>query len=177
MAPTVHTPPINTYIPIGSITLAAATSSVTFSGIPTTDSNGNSLRDLILVAEMIGTGGDGLCSVRVNGDTGSNYSNVYAWGESPSSTGSGSSTTTYILNSITGVGTSPATFNTLQFQDFSASDKHKTVLIRSGYGTNNTWMGASRWASLSAISSITLAFTGTNQFAINSTFSLYALAG
>jgi hypothetical protein len=161
--------PTNTYTPLATVTLTGTDSEVVFSNI------GSGYRDLILVCSMLGTGGDGVVRVRFNSDTGTNYHNVFAYGEAPSTTGSISSNISYAYGSITNAGTSIATLATIQLQDYSVTDKHKTMLIKSGYGTNNAWIGASRWANTNAITSISLSHNGTNSFASGSTFNLFGV--
>jgi hypothetical protein len=62
----------------------------------------------------------------------------------------------------------------LQVMDYSATDKHKTSLVRSGESVDGTEAWVSRWPSTSAINSILL-YTGSNSFTAGSTFALYGI--
>jgi hypothetical protein len=160
--------PTNTYTALATVTLASTAATITFSSIPAT------YRDLILV-------GSGTASVsaidigsRLNSDSGSNYSQVAMFAIDDGSIGSSSSTETYF-----GAGrfsASRANFQT-QFLDYSATDKHKTILTRYDDATVVTVARAARWASTSAINSISLFNSGGNGqvFAIGTTFSLYGV--
>ncbi len=57
-----------TYTPIASATLAASTSSITFSSIPAT------YTDIVVVINDINSTGSFDTNIRFNGDSGSNYS-------------------------------------------------------------------------------------------------------
>lgn len=150
-----------TYTPIASITLGSSASSVTFSSID------QSYRDLVLVvsSKHTGSGNQGL-DLRFNGDA-SNRSRVYMAGTGP---GTDSGTISDMLAQFN----DEANFyvGITQLMDYSATDKHKTVLTRFGAGFVNAV--AQRWASTSAVTSIRLAYT--NDIAAGSTFALYGIA-
>jgi hypothetical protein len=163
--------PTPTYTPLATVTLGTAASSVTFSSIPAT------YRDLILVVSAPTTTTPSLQFVRFNGDTGFNYNTVVAEGF-PTSTGSQaySSRTNFNLNRTTESSTTIPSIYSIQLMDYSATDKHKTGLIRTadfGSGKEGATMWAGRWADTSAISSIV--FAVTTSFDANSTFSLYGV--
>ena len=163
--------PTPTYTPLANITLGSSASSVTFSSIPAT------YRDLILVVSAPTTTTPSQQFVRFNGDTGANYNTVVAEGF-PSSTGSEAylSRTNFNLNRTTESSTTIPSIYLIQLMDYSATDKHKTGLIRTadfGSGKEGATMWAGRWANTSAITSIL--FAVTTSFAANSTFSLYGV--
>jgi hypothetical protein len=155
--------PKKTYTQINSVTLAASSSSVTFSSIP------QNFRDLILV--YLGTTGavSGV-EARVNGDSASNYSLVrmYSGG---GGTGSTTATTNYYPVMYSGL---PVTgMSILQIMDYSTTDKHKTALTRgSEYNYSMTEALASRWANTAAITSLSISSSGFNS---GSTFILYGI--
>lgn len=153
---------------LATITLQAARADVTFSGIPTT------YRDLILsVSGEPTAGGGGVFRIRVNGDSASNYSIITAEG-SANGAQSGTLTTTQFNLSFHRSTVIDGFFNphVIQFVDYGATDKHKTVLVRANAHSNGVIMTAGRWASTSAISSITV-FPESGSWDIGSTFSLY----
>jgi hypothetical protein len=62
-----------------------------------------------------------------------------------------------------------------QIMDYSATDKHKTSLIRGNDAGAEVIAHAQRWASTSAVTSVRALITANN-FASGSTFSLYGIA-
>jgi len=100
------------------------------------------------------------------------------WG---SSYGSNTSGTSYIFVSgyNYGVATSGAfTIAQGSIMDYSATDKHKSTLIRSrssrDNGDTDTTAGAGRWANTNAVNQIKFYLT-SGSFAAGSTFSLYGV--
>ena len=149
-----------TYTLIDSVTLSSAASSVTFSSIPAGG-------DLVLVVDNNGDRQQG--RVRFNGDTGSNYSYVGIYGGVAAPT-SGKGTTTYVFSMLT----ASAQNAIHQVMDYSATDKHKTVLSRGGTTTESVVASASRWANTSAITSLTYSAGGS--FPNGATLHLYDIA-
>jgi hypothetical protein len=163
--------PTPTYTALANITLGSSASSVTFSSIPAT------YRDLVLVINGSNTANATLQS-QFNGDTASNYTVVDAFGSgsSPSSSTSGANTAMNLTQNGA-IGAGRVAF-VVQFMDYSATDKHKTVLVRKnmdGSSFPGVGMVAGRWASTSALNSIRLAPSG-GSFTSGSTFSLYGIA-
>jgi len=153
-----------TYTPIASITLGSSASSVEFSSIP------QDYRDLVLVVSCKNTGsGDEVLVMQFNADAG-NASRVFMAGNGSSAT-SGTSTANLLAqfndqaNNEIGIS---------QIMDYSATDKHKTVLTRTNDAGGFVEALAQRWASTSAVTSIRLAYT--NDIASGSRFDLYGIA-
>jgi hypothetical protein len=156
--------PTPTYTPLATVTLGASASSVTFSSIPAT------YRDLILI--ITGTvASSGNLSIRLNGDTGSNYSYVFAGGDGSSATSS-SATEPYMnmARLETGQGT-----NKIDFMDYSATDKHTTALVRRTAPASATLMAAQRWANTAAVTSIVIAPIAATTFNSGCTFNLFGV--
>jgi hypothetical protein len=159
--------PTNTYTPLATVTLTGADSSVTFASIPAT------YRDLILVVAGSDSG-SGFHQVRFNGDTGSNYAFVliqnYPSGgnniESLAYSGETSINVAWQAN----LGT--AGVQTVQIMDYSATDKHKTVLSRGNKQGSNVAAHAGRWANTAAITSVTFL---ADSMATGTTLSLYGV--
>lgn len=167
------------YFALATTTLSSAASSVTFSSIPTSV-NGVALRDLIVVANASGTVNDQGMRLRFNGDSGSNYSTVAMGGFS--SAFSFQTTTTHALFYSIQIGVNSNGIHTPvigQIMDYSATDKHKTLLTRAN-GQNNssteTTALVTRWANTNAITSMVFTLASGN-FATGSSFSLYGIAG
>jgi len=145
-----------TYVALATTTLASATATVTFSSIPAT------YRDLVIVID--GTvGSAGATFINPNGDS-SNLSYVRMYGTG-SSTGSDTSRT----------GLYTAESNIIwQFLDYSATDKHKTFLVRANATGNQVAALAGRWASTAAITSLVIDHS-TSDFQSGTTFSLFGI--
>jgi hypothetical protein len=158
--------PTSTYVSLATITLASTDSEIIFSSIPAT------YRDLVVVVNAQGSATDVFGALRYNSDTGSNYSWVQMFGIS-SGTGSGAATQSsqrfvYIQNSTARV------HGIAQIMDYSATDKHKTTLIRDSANASEVRAIAGRWANTAAINTVSvLALSGT--FSVGSTFSLYGI--
>jgi hypothetical protein len=153
-----------TYVLLNQITLAAASSSLTFSNIP--QNYGDLILQGVAPSSSTGTG----VYFRFNADTGSNYSYVRAFGTG-SSTSSTSATET---SGLYGVHDTTSGAFSLQIMDYAQTDKHKTALSRADGITQNTNMITTRWANTNAVTSVLLS-TGGGSFAVGSTFSLYGL--
>jgi hypothetical protein len=154
--------PTPTYTPLATVTLGSSAASVTFSSIPAT------YRDLILVGQFTGSSAAAALNLRFNSDTG-NYTGVQAF----FSGAVGSNTTTsQTLSAIYGAN---ITFATANIMDYSATDKHKTTLTRSGnVGNSEVAMAAFRWASTAAVTTIGLV-PAAGTISAGSTFNLYGI--
>jgi hypothetical protein len=156
--------PTPTYDLIASNVLTSATATVTFSSLP------SSYRDLVLVMDVV-CSNNGSALVRFNSDSGANYSRVRMLGDGSSAFSSASSGDT----SFDGINTSTARiFAQLQVMDYSASDKHKAMLCRTGRADAEVIALAARWANTSAITSMSITQNGGN-FNSGSSFYLYAI--
>lgn len=154
-----------THVLLNQVTLSSSTSSVIIDGIPAT------YGDLVLLVN--GPASNGFDFIRFNSNT-SGYSRVGMGGN-------GSTTISFAAGDTTavdvGMGVSH-TFNyVINIMDYSATDKHKTVLLRGNVpqGTANqpVLAGAYRWANTSAITSITFSTGGS--YLSGTTFSLYGV--
>jgi hypothetical protein len=156
--------PTNTYTPLATLTLTSTDSEIIFASIP------NGYRDLIVVVNGF-TSSNFQFQARFNSDGGSNYPYVQMY--AAPTQGSDSGTLTHVRAVFGGSGYPEVAI--LQIMDYSATDKHKTVLAREN-AIANSWVGAraSRWANNNAINTISLTpVAGT--FSIGSTFSLYGV--
>jgi hypothetical protein len=158
--------PTPTYTSLGTITLGSTASTVTFSSIPAT------YRDLVLIIDSIPTARNNDVLVRFNADSSNTYTNVEAFGTG-SSTGSGSFTKTGCL--IDFVEDTQKSMIRVEALDYSATDKHKTVLTRQSKAGAIVRMLASRFPSTAAVTSLSVV-ASSSTFASGSTFSLYGIA-
>lgn len=140
---------------LATITLQAATSEVTFSGIP------NIYRDLVLTISGTASG-DHSFAVYFNGDsTSGNYSFINA-GDFGSYSGSGSEG---------GEFGSSQSINVIEIFDYSQTNKHKTFFYRRN-NTARVGMGSTRWANTNAINSVKIQI-GTGTISAGTNISLY----
>ena len=160
--------PTSTYRPLATVTLGSSASSVTFSSIPAT------YRDLILVFD--GTTTDAAdFRLRLNNDSGSNYSYVLMGGRAAGTTSAAGSSQT-VMYPVLGTSIAGQRINYIaQVMDYSATDKHKTVLFRDN-GNNAIFVAASaqRWANTGAVTQLNL-FLTTSTYAAGCTISLYGV--
>jgi hypothetical protein len=156
--------PTPTYTPLANVTLGSAAASVTFSSIPAT------YRDLVFVMNgTVASNPDLLLSF--NGDTSNIYTNVLMEGAGGVA-GSFSITRTGIFVMS---GSTVRIMMSAQIMDYSATDKHKTVLSRGDNPTVQVLGGAGRWPSTAAITSLAVR-AGASTFDSGSTFALYGIA-
>jgi len=163
-----------TYDLLDSTTLASAASSVSFTSID------QSYGDLVVVAEGFTATTSGFMRLRFNSDTGTNYPYVRMYGDG-STTGSSAATLDGIMPTwIRWIDSVKSTFIS-SIMDYSATDKHKTVISRfnrvGGDATSADGTGAvaARWSNTSAITTITVLSTN-NTLGAGSTFSLYGIS-
>jgi hypothetical protein len=161
--------PTPTYIALSNITLGSAASSITFSSIPAT------YRDLVLV--FSGAGSTTLEGrLRLNGDTGSNY--IYVRFSADGSTQSSTVATSQTSGFVSGIAkatTTGALQITANIMDYSATDKHKTIISRADEAGTGTESFGNRWQNTAAITSVQI-FTSTGNWAIGTTAALYGIA-
>ena len=157
-----------TYDLLDSVTLSSSASSVTFSSID------QSYRDLVLIVEALGNASSAAnVLVTFNSDSGSNYTYLGMSGN-----GSTASAFTGTSTSISGFGSDGTTrvLSSFQINDYSATDKHKPVLVRANQPGSVVQARVARWANTSAITTVTITDNLANGYSVGSTFYLYAIA-
>ena len=166
-----------TYEPIASTTAAGGESTVTFDNIPGTYTD-------IRIAAAIKISNSGGVTLRVNSDTGNNYSSTILYGTG-SSVGSARTSSTSSIDIGTAGGTSyqtdiftPYTWDLMSYANASV---FKTVLVTMAQG-HGAFGGAGEisrsvglWRSTSAITSVTFTAVTSRTFSAGSTFSLYGV--
>jgi hypothetical protein len=163
--------PTATYTPLATVTLGSSASSVTFSSIPAT------YRDLILVcSEMKTTSSTASVFMRFNGAT-SDYSTVLMRGNGSDtvSSNNGGVTDRLFATASAEPTTSNASNAIVQIMDYSATDKHKTILSRSNNASDATEANAGRYASTTAITSVQVGMDLGLSFATGSRFDIYGV--
>ena len=163
-----------TYEAIASQTLGSNTSAVTFSSIPAT------YTDLVLltfIRTIHGATQSVDCYLRINGDTGSNYSRTYLAGNGTSAISGRESNQTRI-GAFYGPG-GGATSNSfaaqvLHIPSYANTNVFKTVLAVIGHAGDATGRVVGLWRSTSAITSLEIA-PASETMVTGSTFSLYGI--
>lgn len=154
-----------THVLLNQITLASASSSVTFSSIS------QSYCDLVLVFQGTSSTDDQL-SMRFNSDSGNNYN----WVQIGADPGSGLFTGAPANQNRVRIGLSSTSQGShiTQIMDYSTADKHKATLSRSNKAASDVRTITGRWANTAAITSIDVIQDGGN-IAAGTTISLYGV--
>lgn len=160
-----------TMIPLANLTLGSNQANVTFSNIS------QNYRDLILIFNGTNAVANGSLIFNFNGDGSSTYVSTYIVGIGSGSGSAGG--TTYAggamvgwLSALTIGNQAVARLNIL---DYSANDKHKTVLMRADTPAQMTEAAVTRWPSNAPISTITIGNNLGGQIAAGSTFELFGV--
>jgi hypothetical protein len=163
------------YIALANTTISGtSTTQITFGSIPTSV-NGQSLRDLVLIFAGDGTSGGADIAIQLNGDTGNNYNRVFMGGSGSGSGFSGSNANVGRMDVISAANGRQLNF-TWNLMDYSATDKHKTALVRDNDAGFQVVARAFRWASLNAVNSVRV-FVSAGAFTNGTTLALYGIAG
>jgi hypothetical protein len=162
-----------TYEPIATTTLGSAAATVTFSTIS------GAYTDLVLVTNLKTTTTNQEVTVKINNDTGSNYSltNLRGDGSTAASLRRSSQTVGTISKEI-----SPNTafefVSVSTFMNYSNATTYKTWLSRNNRASASNAPGTEAlvglWRSTSAITELVVGLTGGN-FDTGSTFTLYGI--
>jgi hypothetical protein len=156
-----------TYEPIQTTTLGSNQATVTFSTIPQT------YTDLILIIAGTITSGGLDMFVKINSDTGSNYSYTQLYG-----TGSTAASSRASSQSIASVGAISITQSNaiLHFMNYSNSTTYKTILSRANRSDAVVALYCNLWRSTASISSIEISSGNpAGTFVSGSTFTLYGV--
>lgn len=159
----------STYTPIATYTVPSNTTSYTFSSIPST------YTDLVVVCRAGAVSNSDL-TFRVNGDTGTNYSSTFLWGDG--STAGSARTTSVAFGYFTYYGSIETLGHSVhigQFMNYSNTTTYKTVLARSANASRGVDAVANLWRNTAAINSITLIGANANLLA-GSVLTLYGIS-
>jgi hypothetical protein len=162
--------PTPTYTALSTITLGSAATSVTFGSIPAT------YRDLIVVSNLQASAANTLY-LRFNAST-TTYSYVGAVASSGGATSPTSASTNGALVGASTIGLPTGAIqatSVAQIMDYTATDKHKTVLSRYGNSSTEVDMFVSRWGNTAAITSVQIIVLPSGNLSTGSTFSLYGI--
>jgi hypothetical protein len=159
---------VQALIPLGSVTVGAVQAAIVFANIP------SSYKDLKIIINGTTVSG-GSAFLTFNSDTASNYSWVRAYGDGTNIGGSVSSSYGYVYLGDIGGSTSPTTI-VADIMEYSTVDKHKVTLSKSVIPSQYIFMVTGRWASLAAVTNISVTSSGGN-FSSGTTVSLFGVIG
>lgn len=174
--------PDGAYDSLATVTVpSGGLSTITFAGIPSTYKH---LQIRAIGQTSRGTFGNDQMTMRINGDTGSNYSSHILTGDGSSATASGASAQTSINLSFKLGTTTSSAFGAfiIDVLDYANISKNKTIRSLAGVDINGTIAGyggevqlsSGGYYSTNAVTSFT--FTPTNaNFTQYSQFSLYGV--
>jgi hypothetical protein len=159
----------NTYTQIASTTLGSAASSVTFSSIPST------YTDLVIVSAPLATTAEEFV-MQFNGDTGTNYSSTFLYGDGTAAGSVRVTNQTYAyLNYYGSVSTTQNT-QIFSIMNYANTTTFKTVIGRASRANSGVDAVVALWRSTAAINSIAIKLKNGNNFLAGSTFNLYGIA-
>ena len=159
----------NTYVALATQTLTGNAATVTFSSIS------GAYTDLVLIGSATSSSGAGEIGIQFNGDTGSNYSSTYMYGNGTAATSGRSINYTQIyLERNATVRTTTRPMFRANIMNYSNTTTYKTVLTRADSASESVDAVVGLWRSTAAITSILIDGAGAT-FAIGSTFTLYGI--
>ena len=157
----------NTYVALATQTGNGSATSITFSSIPAT------YTDLVLVANIFTTVNANE-TLRVNGDTGNNYSTTSLYGTGTSALSSrGSNNNAMTFQSEVFSTSTVSALTVFNFMNYANTTTYKTVISRSSQANRAAETQVNLWRSTAAINSITIAGA---TFTSDATFTLYGIA-
>jgi hypothetical protein len=156
----------STYDKIATATGTGSAGDITFTSIPST------YTDLVLVANIFTTANANE-TLRVNGDSGGNYSTTALYGNGTSALSTRGSNNNAMTFQTDLFSTSTiAAFTVFNFMNYSNTTTNKTVISRSNKANQSTEAHVNLWRSTAAITSITIAGA---TFTTDAKFTLYGI--
>lgn len=157
----------STYTPLATTTLSSTASIITFSSIS------SAYTDLILIVSCLDNGG-GRTRLRVNGDSGSNYSRTNLVGNGSSAASyQAANETQFDLSVAAGTSSTVPTAQIINIQNYSNTTTYKTIVTRYSLASGAVEAMVGLWRSTSAINSVSYFTQGTMQ--IGTTATLYGV--
>ena len=155
---------------LATITLGASQTGVTFSSIP------NSYRDLVVIVSGNTASSDYALNMRLNSDSSSVYSSVSIEANGASTSSTSNTTTSMPTWNYNTFSASTVSSYIAHILDYSATDKHKTVIFRQGAASLGSATALGRYASTSAVSTVYVYAATGNQLAAGTIVSLYGVS-
>ena len=159
---------VSAYEVIATTTLTTTQNQVDFNSIS------GSYTDLVLIMGGGVTGGADIW-LRMNSDTGSNYSRTRLYSDGTTSASSRNSAASAIFVSVGVVTANSAMI--VNIMNYSNSTTYKTTITRHNIPSGYVSTSVGLWRSTSAITSLTLKAEAADTFTSGSTFTLYGIKG
>ena len=169
---------------IATATGTGSSGTITFSSIPSTYQH----LQIRLLGKITGTGfyRDDLY-LRLNSDTGTNYSRHQLQGDGASASAGGAASSTYIdcgriVSSDAAIADTMFTA-IIDIHNYASTTQNKTVRIFAGADGNiadnsfRVWLGSGAWLNTSAVNSITFRPASSNSFTTTTSVALYGIKG
>jgi hypothetical protein len=170
--------PSGAYDSLATVTLSTAASTITFSGIPTGYKH---LQIIGLARNTSASAGDDDVLMKLNGDTGSNYSIHYfaSNGSAAVSANVGTRSDPRAGLSIGGGNTAtlfaPTIIDILDYSNVNKYTTFKSMGTTDNNSSGETRLGSGLWQNTTAVTSISLTNSSASNFAINTSYSLYGI--
>jgi hypothetical protein len=159
-----------TYTPIATQTLGSAAASVTFSSIS------GSYTDLVIIVNGSVTTGNPSVWMRLNSDSGSNYSKVRFSGNGTSAASQLNSNQTKVdVASASGITTTYESIVITQIMNYSNTTTYKTILTRANVASVGTEANVNMWRNTAAVTAVEILNSSGTTFTTGSTFTLYGI--
>ena len=157
----------STYEPIATQTLSSPSTSVTFSSF-------SGYTDLYLIVSGKSDGSNADFGLRFNGDTGTNYSRLYLYGNGSTATSGVTSNSGYMnLMNFSNVQTE---VNRVHIMNYSNSTTYKTCLSRIDDAASlGTVAQAGLWRNTAAITSLSIVTGGASALQAGTMLTLYGI--
>jgi hypothetical protein len=171
--------PYGAYDSLATVTLSAATSTITFAGIP---SGYKHLQVRYMASSASGSANDQII-LRFNGDASSaNYTTHQLQGNGSAASaygyGTGGYAGAYLDKALNGTGTNIFGVGVTDLLDYANTNKYKTMRSLQGYDANGSGfitLQSALWLNTGAITSITAVLNSASNFNIYSSFALYGV--
>lgn len=157
-----------TYEKIATTTLGSTAASTTFSSIS------SAYTDLVLVTQTKISSGLNQITMRLNGDTASNYSYTEIYGTGTSALSDRGTGVNRIYFGNTSNSTTEFTIGIFNIQNYSSTTTNKTILSRVNTSSIDVVANVGLWQNTSAVNSVTI-LTTASTFTTGSTFTLYGI--
>ena len=172
--------PAGAYESIAAVTVpSGGAASITFSGIPQTYSH---LQIRAMYRSSV-VGSEDSVIMRFNGDTASNYSHHFLFGNGSTANAAATSSTSYIYPwAVPGSTFLSNSFGiqVIDILDYASVTKNKTTRTLAGYDDNSTGgriaLTSGAWYNTSAVTSVSIT-AGSANIAQHSSFALYGIKG
>ncbi len=177
----------NSFESIATTTLSSASSTITFSSIPSTFKH----LQIRHIARTTNASTNGNMYLQLNGDTGANYAwhRMEGYATGTGSVGIASANAFATAGLMTGSQSIASAYGVgiLDILDYSDTNKYKTIKTITGYDNNGNGsagndqgyinINSGLWMSTNAVNSITITINGGGNFAQYSQFALYGTRG